>query len=135
MEVIEAQMAQTGTTTPSPTSTLGILWAIYGILRVLAAAFLLLYSGTLTLMWGALLNRVPDPFSWMTLFHFVWAGAVALAIFSALFSFLAALALLGRTGSAPRLAVIAAFLGLISGPLGIALGVPTLIIFLRRPAV
>jgi hypothetical protein len=135
MEVIEAQMAQTGTTTTSPMSTLGILWAIYGIVRVLTAAFLLLYSGTLTLMWGALLNRVPDPFSWMTLFHFVWAGAVALAIISALFSFLAAFALLGRTGSAATLAVIAAILGLISGPLGVALGVPTLIILLRRPAV
>ena len=51
--------------------TLGGLWIVYGIIRLIMAAFLIIFSDTATLMFGALLNRVPNPFALMTDFHFV----------------------------------------------------------------
>jgi hypothetical protein len=46
--------------------TLGTFWIIYGVLRLIMAVCLFIYSGTATVMFGALLNRVPNPFcSWL----------------------------------------------------------------------
>jgi hypothetical protein len=112
--------------------TLGILWAIYGILLILGGIWLLLYEPVLTLMWGALLNRVPNPFTWMDLFHFTLYGKVILDFIAAIFSFLAAMALMQGSGSGRRLGLIAAFFGLISGPLGIALGAFTAAILIPQ---
>jgi hypothetical protein len=112
--------------------TLGLLWLFYGILRFAGAAFILVYSSTLTLMWGAIITRVPNPFALMSLFHFFLIFAVVLNIIAGIFSLLAAMALLGRTGSARTLALVASFFGLTNGPLGIALGAYTLFIFVPR---
>jgi hypothetical protein len=96
------------------------------VLRICGAMLIILYSGTLTVMWGALLSRVPNPFFLMSLFHLFLVGAVIIAIVSALFSFLAGGGLLqGRPARA--LVLIAAVLALIDGPLGIALGVFTIV--------
>jgi hypothetical protein len=112
--------------------TLGVLWAIYGVICALKAAWIVINGATLTLMFGALLNRVANPLFWMNLYHFAIVGAVALAIVTAIFSFLAAMALLQGAQSGRTLSLVAAFLGLISGPLGIALGVYTLVVFLGK---
>lgn len=112
--------------------TLGILWAIYGLLLILGGVWLLLYEPVLTLMWGALLNRVPNPFAWMNFFHFVLYGKVILDFIAAIFSFLAAMALVQRSQSGRKLGLIAAFFGLIAGPLGIALGVFTVAILIPQ---
>jgi hypothetical protein len=37
---------------------------------------LVLFGGTATVMFGALLRRVPDPFALMVDFHIVYAGIV-----------------------------------------------------------
>ena len=58
--------------------TLGVFWIVYGIVRLVMAVCLFIYSGTATLMFGALLNRVPDPFSLMTDFHFFYIVMIAL---------------------------------------------------------
>jgi hypothetical protein len=113
--------------------TLGILWAIYGILRIVAAVFIFIEFPVLTLMFGALLNRVPNPYPWMTWFHFMLSAGIVILILGAIFAFLAAWALLGRTASVRTLACIAAFFGLIDGPAGIALGAFTLVLVLRTP--
>jgi hypothetical protein len=113
--------------------TLGILWAIYGILRIVAAVFIFIEFPVLRLMFGALLNRVPNPYPWMTWFHFMLSAAIVVCILATIFSFLAAWALLGRASSARTLACIAAFFGLIDGPSGIALGAFTLVLVLRAP--
>jgi|GraSoi_2013_40cm_1033754.scaffolds.fasta_scaffold10225_1 hypothetical protein len=42
---------------------LGILWILYGLLRFVVGLGVFLYSGTLTIMWGALLTRVPNPWA------------------------------------------------------------------------
>jgi hypothetical protein len=112
--------------------TLGILWAIYGVVLILKAVWILLYEPTLTVMWGALLNRVPDPFAWMNMFHFILYGRVVISFIAAIFSFLTAVALLQSSSSERRLGLVAGFFGLISGPLGIALGAFTVAILIPQ---
>jgi hypothetical protein len=106
--------------------TLGVLWILYAVLRVLGGIWMILYSGTLTVMWGALLSRVPDPFYWMSAFHAFLFVAIGMAFLTALLALVAGLALLSRSDSARVVAIVAAIFGLLSGPLGIALGAYTL---------
>jgi hypothetical protein len=115
-------------------STLGILWAVYGVICIVKVAWIVVYSATLTLMWGALLNRVADPFFWMDMFHIWLIGAVVVLILTAIFSFLAAVTLMRSHPSGRALTLIASILAIITGPLGIALGTYTMIITLARPA-
>lgn|ERR1700689_1323484 len=119
-------------TNSSRFGTLGLLWMIYGILCVAKAAWIVINGATLTLMWGALLNRVANPFFWMSMFHLAMLAVVILAVVTALISFLAAIALMQAGASSRTLALVASFLGLITGPLGIALGVYTMIVMLPQ---
>ena len=112
--------------------TFGILWLLYAILRFAGAAFILVYSTTLTLMWGAIITRVPNPFSLMSFFHVFLTFALVLNIVAGIFALLAAIALLGLAGPSRTLALVASFFALINGPLGIALGAYTLVIFVPR---
>ena len=107
---------------------LGILWVLYGLLRFVGALGAFLYSGTLTLMWGALLNRVPNPFALMNLFHAVLIFVIILGVVAGTVSIVAGLTLMSGGGSARRLGLLAAFFGLTNGPLGIALGAYTLVV-------
>jgi hypothetical protein len=79
-------------------------------------------------MWGALLTRVPNPFALMDLFHFFLIFAIILGIITGVVSLIAGSALMSSGQSARRLGILAAFLGLINGPLGIALGAYTLVV-------
>jgi ABC-type spermidine/putrescine transport system permease subunit II len=115
-------------------STLGILWVIYGLICIVKAAGIVVYSATLTLMWGALLNRVADPFFWMNLFHTWLIGAVVVLILTAIFSFVAAVTLMQSRGSGRALTLVASVLAIITGPLGIALGTYTMIVTVGGPA-
>ena len=110
---------------------LGICWVLYGILRLVTAVWLALFSNTATLMFGALLNRVADPFTLMNVFHFLYAVVVAVSAVCGILGFLAGLALLSGARSGPTLAIIAGFLSLSSIPLGTTLGIYTLIVLLR----
>jgi hypothetical protein len=112
--------------------TFGVLWLFYAILRFAGAAFILVYSTTLTLMWGAIITRVPNPFALMSFFHVFLTFALVLNIVAGIFALLAAIALLGGTGSSRTLALVASFFALINGPLGIALGAYTLVVFVPR---
>ena len=106
---------------------LGILWFVYGCTRIAGGVGLALYSNTLALMWGALLNRVADALSWMVFFHAMLAVAIAWCVISALFAFLAGLALMGGATSARRLAIVAALVSLPELPFGVILGAYTLL--------
>jgi uncharacterized membrane protein len=110
--------------------TLGFLWVFYGILRLVVAILLVIYSGIATVMFGALLSRVPDPFTLMTLFHVCYVVAIIVTALAGLFGLFAGLALLGGAASARLLSLIAAFLSLCDLPLGTTLGIYTLVIFL-----
>jgi hypothetical protein len=120
---------------PRDFRTLGILWLLYGCLRVIAVAAIVVYSGTLALMWGALLNRVPDPLAWMTAFHVALIFVVAWCIISAFFSFVAGVSLMRHQSPARIDTLIAALLALPDLPLGIILGVYTIAVLLPRAPV
>jgi hypothetical protein len=113
---------------------LGILWILYGLLRFVGALGVFLYSGTLTLMWGALLTRVPDPFTLMDLFHVFVVFVIILGVVAGVVSIVAGLTLMSGGQSARRLGLLAAFFGLTNGPLGIVLGAYTLVVLVRANA-
>ena len=110
--------------------TLGSLWIVYGIIRLGAAILLVLFNGTATVMFGALLTRVADPFTLMSIFHFLYVVAIIVTALAGLFGSLAGLALLAGRSSARSLSLAAGFLSLCDIPLGTTLGIYTLIIFL-----
>jgi hypothetical protein len=109
---------------------LGVCWLVYGILRLVMGICLVLFSGTATVMFGALLGRVPDPFALMGDFHIVYAGIVVLTVLCGLFGILAGLALLANQRPARMLALRAAFLSVSEIPFGTTLGIYTLIVLL-----
>jgi hypothetical protein len=113
---------------------LGVLWVIYGLLRLITALGVFMYSATLTLMWGALLSRVPNPFALMSDFHAFLILAIILGTATGVIAIIAGLALMSGGASARKLGIVAAFFGLIGGPLGIALGAYTLVVLVPADA-
>lgn len=109
---------------------LGVCWLVYGILRLITGMCLVLFHRTATVMFGALLNRVPNPFALMSDFHIVYAGLVILSVLCGLFGLLAGLALLANQRAARALALIAAFLSVSEIPFGTTLGIYTLVVLL-----
>jgi hypothetical protein len=110
-------------------STLGSLWIVYGILRLVAVVLLILFTGTATVMFGALLNRVPDPYTLMTTFHILYIAAIIVSALSGLCGLFAGLNLLAGK-STRTLPLVAAFLSVADLPLGTTLGIYTLILYL-----
>lgn len=110
---------------------LGLCWVVYGVIRLAMTFLLVSFAGTATLMFGALLSRVADPFTLMATFHFFYAAAVVLSAACGLIGLVAGLALLGSQRSARTLCLIAGFLSLPNIPLGTTLGIYTLIVCFR----
>lgn len=110
---------------------LGICWVAYGVIRLAMAVWLVSFGGTATLMFGALLNRVADPFTLMGAFHFLYAATIVLSVVCGVLGLLAGLALLGGQRSGRTLCLIAGFLSLPNIPLGTTLGIYTLIVCFR----
>src|SRR5262249_29078997 len=121
--------------TPPHMRTLGICWIVYGILRLAMGAAAVLFASTATVMFGALLTRVPNPFAWMDLFHVLFVGFTAVAFTCGILGILGGFALLGAPASRRGLLLAASFLSLPDLPLGIGIGVYTLIVLLRPPTV
>jgi hypothetical protein len=109
---------------------LGICWLVYGLLRVIDAVWLVFFGNTVTLMFGALLNRVPNPFAMMSDFHLFYGFLIAFSAICGVLGVLAGLALLAVQRVGRTLALVAAFLSLSGIPLGITLGIYSLIILL-----
>jgi hypothetical protein len=111
---------------------LGALWIVYGVLCFIEVAWIAVEAGALSVMWGTLLSRVPDPYAWMSLFQLALVIAVALLVLAGIFALMAGSAQLTRSRSRRDMALVAGFLGLVTGPLGLVLGVYTLIWLLPR---
>jgi hypothetical protein len=109
---------------------LGILWALYGISRLVISLVLVFFSGTATVMFGALLSRVPNPFALMADFHLLYVVMILWNIVSGITALVAAADLLARRRSARSVAILAGFIALPVLPFGIMLGVYTLFVFL-----
>ena len=114
--------------------TLGICWIVYGIIRLVAAAWLASFSGTATLMYGSLLNRVADPFALMNIFHFMYTLVVVLSILCAVLGMVAGIALVTGHKFGETTAIVVAFLSLCDIPLGLTLGTYSLIVLLPTHA-
>ncbi len=111
-------------------STLGLCWIVYGILRIGGGIWLISFTPTATVMFGALLNRVPNPFPLMFAFHFFYTSAIVLAAVAGVVSFVAGLMLISGRSTARRLAIVAAVLSVSDIPLGTTLGAFTLALLL-----
>src|SRR5271154_1750027 len=85
-------------TAPAYASTnrqvLGICWVIYGIVRIAWGIWLALFSTTATLMFGALMTRVPNYVPLMAEFHLLYWCAIGLFVLGGVFGLLAGVALL-----------------------------------------
>jgi len=114
--------------------TLGICWIVYGIFRLAMGLAAVLLAPTATVMFGAVLVRVSDPFFWMDLFHVLYWCCVAVTVIVGVLGILGGLALLRNALSARGLLLAASFPSLSDLPVGIALSVYTLIVLLRVPA-
>jgi hypothetical protein len=109
---------------------LGVCWIVYGFLRLAATLWLASFHTTATLMFGALLGRVPDPFALMADFHFLYLVVEVWSAVAGVIGLLSGLALLANQGAARGLTLFAAFLSLTEIPLGVTLGCYTLIVLL-----
>jgi hypothetical protein len=92
------------------------------------------FNGTLTVMWGAIVTRVANPFAWMSAFHLFLGATVVMALISGVLSFLAAMALMRGAGSSRTLGLAAAAFGMLGTPPGVALGVFTVAVLFSMDA-
>src|SRR5262249_23234817 len=111
---------------------LGLCWVVYGILRLVMAVALAIGSGTATVMFGALLFRVADPYSLMTAFHILYLAFILFSGLLGIVGIVAGLALAGGTASARRMAIFASILAVSQVPIGTTLGIYTLLVLLPQ---
>ncbi len=133
-------MTQTSTISRSHNSgnysgSLGVCWIAYGIICLVVTVWLFAFTTTATLMFGALLTRVPDPYTLMSAFHFLYLGAIIWSAASGALGILAGVTLLTGQYSARTVAIVAALVSLPELPLGVIIGVYTLVVLLRVPPV
>jgi hypothetical protein len=115
---------------------LGILWAIYSPLRILMAVWTVVFSRTLMPMF---MNMAPHDadFNFAPIFRMMSGFYMVTAVFAVAAGALgiwAAWALMRHEQSGRILALIIAFVSLISIPFGTALGVYTLVVLLPKTA-
>jgi hypothetical protein len=118
--------AHPGALTASGTKTLGLAWIVYGVFRLAVTIWLVTFTTTATLMFGALLTRVPDPFTLMTVFHILYSAVIVWSGISAVLGIVAGLTMLASQRVSRVLVVAAALLALPELPFGIMLGVYTM---------
>jgi hypothetical protein len=106
---------------------LGLAWIVYGIARILLALWLMAFEVTAKVMFGALLSRVANPYAMMDHFHIVYFAIVLISFLCGALGILAGLALLTGSSAGRTLALWAAFLSLPEMPLGLMLGVYTIV--------
>lgn len=109
---------------------LGICWIAYGVLRMCLGVVLAVFAPTATVMFGALLGRVPNPFALMDLFHVIYILAIVWSLVCGILGALGGFAMLGSSGSGRGMLIVSSLLALSDLPLGIALGVYTLVLLL-----
>jgi hypothetical protein len=133
---IRAVPASAGESLRGQLRVLGILWAIYSPFRILMAAWTVVFSRTLMPMFMNLAPHDAD-FNFAPIFRMMSGFYMVTAVFAVAAGALgiwAAWALLRHEQSGRTLALIIAFVSLISIPFGTALGVYTLVVLLPKTA-
>ena len=110
---------------PQHSRTLGACWVIYGIFRIATAVWMAAFTATATVMFGALLTRVPEPFSLMADFHLLYLVVLVWAGLSGFVGLLAG-ALLTARRAGTALLRLGSYLSVGDVPLGTTLGIYTL---------
>lgn len=105
-------------------------WIFYGLYRVCMGVLALLLAPTATVMFGALLSRVPDPFTLMGTFHALYMGWIGLSFVCGALGILGGLAVTRKARDGRMLLLAASFFSLADLPVGIALSVYTLIVLI-----
>src|ERR1700740_2292957 len=98
---------------------LGICWIAYGVLRICLGVVLAVFAPTATVMFGALLGRVPNPFALMDLFHAIYILAIVWSFVCGILGALGGFAMLGSSSSGRGMLIVASLLALSELPLGI----------------
>jgi uncharacterized membrane protein len=106
---------------------LAACWIVYGVARLIAAVWLVTFTPIATVMFGALLTRVANPFSLMAAFHLFYLFWIILSAAAGIFGLLAGIALISGSSVARILALVASVLSLSEIPIGLTLGVYTLV--------
>jgi hypothetical protein len=109
---------------------LDICWIAYGTLRVAIGIAQIFFAPTATVMFGALLGRVPDPYTLMGIFHAAYVLAIVMSLVCGVLGVAGGLALAGNSRSGRGMLIVASLLALSDLPVGIALGAYTLILLL-----
>jgi hypothetical protein len=115
---------------------LGILWAVYSGFRILTAAWTIAFSRMFLPMIGTMIPKNADvdmtPFFHMLSGFYVVSGVYSVLAGAA--GIWASWALLKREPAGRMIALVIAFISLISIPFGTALGVYTLVVLLPEDA-
>ena len=88
---------------------LGILWILYGILRVAGAAAIVIWESTLTRMFGALITNTANPFALMNMFHIALIFVVVIGVIAGIVALLAGFALMTGGDAAKPLSLLRVF--------------------------
>lgn len=107
---------------------LGFLWIFYGILRVCVGVVQVFFAPIATVMFGALLTRVADYQPLMAFFHVAYTLMIVVSFLCGLLGIFGGILSMGNSGSGRWMLIVASLLALTEMPIGIALGVYTLIV-------
>ena len=110
----------------------GLLWLVYSIFHIVMAAWTLVFSHYFLPAMQDLLSRsnTPFPFPILHFMHVFYALTAIYGVATGILGIFAGVALLQRKRTARVLAIVAAFVCVISIPFGTAIGVYTLVILL-----
>lgn len=115
---------------------LGIVWLVYSVFQIIMSIWILAFSHYfLPAMQDAISHAdTPFPFPIVQLFHVVYAISAAYGTAAGILGVVAGAMLLQKKPAARALAIVAAFLCVLSFPFGTAVGVYTLIVLMPKDA-
>jgi len=115
---------------------LGIVWLVYSIFQIIMSIWIIVFSRySLSAVQDAISNSgTPFPFPIVHFLHVMYAISAAYGAATGILGIVAGAMLLQKRPAARALAIVAAFLSVLSFPLGTALAVYTLIILMPKDA-
>jgi hypothetical protein len=115
---------------------LGIVWLSYSVLRIIMSIWILAFSHYFLPAMQDLMSRgdTPFPFPIVHFLHVVYAISSAYGTATGILGIIAGAKLLKKKPAARILAIVAAFLSVLSLPIGTAVAIYTLIILMPQDA-
>jgi hypothetical protein len=115
---------------------LGIVWLVYGVFQIVMSIWILAFSHYFLPTMQDLVSRAdtPVPFPIVHFLHLIYAISSAFGMAAGIFGVIAGAMLLQKKAAARILVIVAAFLSVLSFPLGTAAAVYTLIVLMPKDA-